>query len=81
MDLTNATFIGLATLGIVNVVTFFKPDLDSRVKFALSVAAAFALTFIPAETGSIILEKMKLALTTAFAMSGVYKLATRAGGR
>jgi hypothetical protein len=80
MDLSSATFIGLMTLGIVNVVTFFKPDLDSKVKFALSVVAAFALTFVPAELGSVILEKAKVALEIAFAASGTYKLATKIGG-
>lgn len=80
-DLTNVTFIGLITLGAVNVITFFRPDLDSRVKFALSVVIAFGLTFVPADTGSMILEKLKLALEIGFGMSGVYKLATRAGGR
>lgn len=81
MDLTNVTLVGLMALGIVNVLGFFKPDLDSRVKFTASLAAAFAVTFIPAEMGVILLDKVKLALEAAFAASGLYKIATKAGGK
>ena len=80
MDLTGATFIGLMTLGAVNVITFFVKDLKSEYKFALSVGIAFALTFVPESVGNIILNKLKVALEIAFAASGSYKLATRAGG-
>jgi hypothetical protein len=80
MDLSNITFVGLATLGIVNVVCLFKPDLDSRLKFIISVVAAFALAFVPASLGSMLLDKMKIALEVAFAASGTYKLAQKAGG-
>jgi hypothetical protein len=41
---------------------------------------AFAFTFVPIDLGNIILEHLKTALTIAFASSGVYKLATKAGG-
>lgn len=78
--LSNATFVGLATLGIVNVITMFKPDIDSKYKFLISVGAAFALTFVPAEFGVIILDKMKVAIEVAFAASGTYKLAQKIGG-
>jgi hypothetical protein len=81
MDFQSLTFVGLMTLGIVNVVTFWKPDMDSKLKFALSIASAFALTFVPAELGNVILEKAKLALEVAFAVSGGYKIATRIGGK
>ena len=78
--LTNITFVGLATLGIVNVVTMFKPGLDSKYKFIVSIVAAFALTFVPAEIGNIVLDKMKVALEVAFSASGTYKLAQKIGG-
>jgi hypothetical protein len=78
--LSNLTFVGLATLGIVNVITLFKSDLDSKYKFLISVVAAFALTFVPASLGTVLLDKMKIAVEVAFAMSGVYKLAQKAGG-
>jgi GTPase involved in cell partitioning and DNA repair len=79
MEIQSLTLTALAAIGIVNVISFFKPDLDSRVKFALSVLAAFAVTFIPPELGSVILEKAKEALVVAFAASGAYKIATKAG--
>lgn len=80
MDITTLTLTGLTAIGVVNVATFFKPDMDSRVKFALSVLAAFVVTFVPADIGMIILDKAKEALVAAFAASGTYKIATKAGG-
>lgn len=80
MDLANVTFIGLMTVGVINVFTFFYPEADSKAKFALSLAVAFGLTFVPPEIGSVILEKAKQALEVAFAASGTYKLAQKVGG-
>jgi len=80
MDLSNITFIGLMVVGVVNVVTFFKKDIKSEYKFAISLFVAFALTFVPESIGNMILDKAKIALEIAFAASGTYKLATRAGG-
>lgn len=78
--LANITFVGLATLGIVNAITMFVPGLESKHKFLISIVAAFALTFIPADIGNMLLEKMKEAVMVAFAASGTYKLAQKAGG-
>lgn len=80
MDFTSMTFAGLATLGVVNVIGFFKPNLDSKVKFALSFGAAMAFLFVPADLGSMLAEKAKQAIEIAFAVSGAFKLATRMGG-
>lgn len=80
MDITNVSLVGLIALGIVNVISFFKPEMDSRVKFAASLIAAFAVTFIPEEIGIILLDKIKLALEAAFAASGVYKMTQKIGG-
>lgn len=80
MDLSNMTFAGLATVGIVNVATFFMPNLNSKTKFALSICAAFALTFVPKELGIELYDKVKTALEIAFAVSGTYKMATKLGG-
>ena len=80
MDLTNITFVGLVTVGAVNVISFFKPKLDSKVKFGISVGVAFALGFVPVEMGSIILDKAKIAIEVALAASGAYKVASKAGG-
>lgn len=81
MDLVNITLAGLVAVGVVNVLTIFKPELDSKVKFGASVVAAFAVTFIPADLGNVILENAKIALAAAFAASGVYKMAMKAGGK
>lgn len=81
MDIASATFIGLVTLGTVNVITFFYPNLDSKVKFGLSVITAFILTFVPASVGVLVLDKAKLAIETALAVSGSYKLAMKVGGK
>jgi hypothetical protein len=80
-DLGSLTFIGLITIGVVNVISFFKPTLDSKIKFAVSLVVAFGLTFVPVAIGSIILEKAKVALEIAFASSGGYKIAQKVGGQ
>lgn len=80
MDFQSLTFAGLATLGAVNVVCFFYPNLDSKIKFALSVVFAFALLFVPAELGVLVADKAKEALGIALAVSGGYKLAQKVGG-
>lgn len=80
MDFGSLTLAGLVAVGVVNVIGFFKEDLDSRVKFALSLLAAFAVTFVPVDLGIVVLDHAKTALAVAFAASGVYKIATKAGG-
>lgn len=80
MDIASLTFLGLIGLGTVNVITFFRPDLDPRVKFGLSFLVIFLATFVPVEMGNIILDKAKVALETALVFSGVYKLSQKIGG-
>ena len=80
MDLANMTFVGLMTLGFVNVLTFYLPNMDSKVKFSVSVLFAFGLGFVPVEIGSVILEKAKSAIEVALMASGAYKVAQKAGG-
>lgn len=81
MDTSSVTFIGLATLGVVNAVTLFKSDIESKYKFLISIVAAFALTFVPAELGNELLDKMKVAVEVALAASGTYKLSQKMGGQ
>lgn len=82
MDLEGLTLAGLAALGVVNVISFFKPDLDSKVKFAASAIAAFVvIAFVPQDLGNQVLEQAKEALVIAFAASGLYKVASKAGGK
>lgn len=80
MDLETMTLAGLVAVGLVNVLTMWKPGLDSKIKFGISALAAFAVLFIPVNLGNLILEKAKEALTVAFAASGAYKIAQKAGG-
>lgn len=80
LDLANITFIGIASIGAVNVLTFFKPNLDSRYKFAFGVIFAFLLTYVPLTLQADLLERIKTAIAVAFAGSGAYKLADKAGG-
>lgn len=80
MDLINLSLAGLSAVGAVNVATFFKPDLKSEVKFALSfISALLIIALVPVDLGNIILEYVKQALVIAFAMSGTYKLVTKVG--
>ena len=80
MDLTNLTLAGLAAVGIVNVVTFFRRDLASEIKFALSAVSAFlVIALVPVDLGNTILDYAKQALMIAFSMSGAYKIASVAG--
>lgn len=82
MDLNSTTLAGLAAVGVVNVVSFFKPTLDSRVKFALSVVTAFLIiALVPVSLGEKLFDQAKQALVIAFGMSGIYKIASKAGGQ
>jgi hypothetical protein len=74
MDIASLTLTGLVAIGTVNIISFFKPNLDSRVKFFLSFIVAFGVTFIPAELGNLLLNNAKIALEAALGGSGVYKL-------
>ena len=80
MDFMNMGFITLMTVGFVNIVTFFKPNFDSKMKIGIAVAFAFLLTFVPPDWGSMIAEKLKIAIETALLVSGTYKLAQKIGG-
>lgn len=80
IDLGTATLAGLAVIGAVNVATIFRPTLDSKTKFLISLVVAFIIGFIPAELGSVILTRAKDAIAIAFAASGGYKLFQVTGG-
>lgn len=81
IDFASLTLAGLAVLGAVNVATIFKPTLSSKSKFILSLVVAFAVSFVPADFGNIILNHLKDAITVALAASGTYKIASKAGGQ
>lgn len=79
-DYQSLTLSGLVAVGVVNVLTMWKPTMDAKLRFGLSALAAFLVTFVPVELGNVLLEKAKDALMVAFAASGVYKIAQKAGG-
>lgn len=79
MDLTNVTLVGIAAIGTVNVISFFKPTMDSKLKWFLSFLVALTISFIPADLGSILLTHVKDAIYAATVGSGLYKIATKIG--
>lgn len=81
MDLTNIGFVALMTIGFVNVLSFWKPTMDSKVKIGVSIAFAFVLTFIPADMGNLIANKLKEAIEIALLATGGYKVAQKVGGQ
>ena len=81
MDLLSVGFVGLMTLGFVNVLTFWKPNLDSKIKFSVSLVFAFALLWVPADLGNMLAEKIVKAAEIALAASGGYKVAQKIGGQ
>lgn len=80
IDLANASFGLLMSIGFVNVLTFFKPDMNSQFKFFLTIIFAFALTYVPADLQSDLLNRAKVAIELALAGSGTYKVAQKIGG-
>lgn len=80
MDTIDIVKLGLIVLGAVNVATLFYPTMDSKYKWVLSFIVALVFLFLPVSLGNVILDKLKVALEVAFAASGGYKLATKAGG-
>ena len=73
------TLVSLAAIGTVNVISFFKPAMDSKVKWFLSFVAALGISFVPADLGSILLTHIKDAIYSATIGSGIYKVATKIG--
>lgn len=80
LDLQSATLGILAVVGVVNVLVMFRPESTSKEKFVVSTLVALAVSFIPLELSNAILTHVKDALVTAFAASGAYKIAQKAGG-
>ena len=76
----NTTLAGLVAIGAVNVLTMWKPDMDSKVKFLISFIVAFLVLFVPPDLGNILLDKAKEAIIIALSASGVYKLTQKIGG-
>lgn len=80
MDFGSLTLTALFAVGAVNAVLLFKPEISSKTKFVISFVAAFIAFFIPADLGNLILNAAKEAIAAAIIGSGIYKVATKAGG-
>lgn len=84
MDFGSLTLTALFAVGAVNAVLLFFPTLDqpeySKYKFLISFIAAMVAFFIPADLGAVLLNAIKEAIAAAIIGSGIYKVATKAGG-
>lgn len=81
MDLTAITFPALVTIGVVNVISFFKPELKSEYKFGISLIVAIVLSFIPETLQNDLLARTIDGINIALVASGGYKIAQKIGGK
>lgn len=72
IDLQTIGFVALATFGSVSAVNFFK-QMDSRQNFLLSVGFALAFSFVPADLGNVIVNKIRDAVAVAVTLNGAYQ--------
>lgn len=72
IDLETLGFVGLVSFGLVALVNY-KYHLSPVQNFALSVAFAFALSFVPADWGNFFFNKLKEALAIAGVVNGAYQ--------
>lgn len=80
METIDVVKLGLIALGAVNVALMFRPNLESKYKWLLSFGVALVFLLLPESLGNVVMDKVKVALEVAFAASGGYKLASKAGG-
>lgn len=81
VDFSSMSLVALVIIGVVNVISFFKPDIDSKIKFGVAVVVAIAVGFIPPEIAGEWQWRITQALMAAFASSGVYKVSQKIGGQ
>lgn len=72
IDIQTIGFVALATFGSVSAVNYFY-KLNSRGNFLLSIVFAFIFGFIPADLGSIILNRVRDAFAVAVTLNGAYQ--------
>lgn len=72
LDIQTLGFVALATFGAVSAVNF-KWKLSSQANFLLSVLFAIAFSFVPADLGSVIANKIKEAVVIATMLNGAYQ--------
>lgn len=72
ISLFNLGFVPFATFGAVAAFNFWK-KLDSKQNFLLSVGFAIAFSFVPADWGNVILNKVKDGVSVAVVLNGAYQ--------
>ncbi len=78
IDFQTATFVMLATFGAVHFICYilekrFGTVLASDAKIMLSVVIAFCLSFVPAELGSQLADRIRDAITVGITLNGAYQ--------
>lgn len=76
MDIFALGSTAIITFGIVWAISLFI-KLDSRFKFGLSVVIAVAVSFIPADLGNEIMNRVKDGVGIATALAGFYQMMSK----
>jgi len=75
-------YVALITFGVVWIVSKvaekrFKIELDSDTKFGLSVVVAIAVSFIPADLGNEIVNRIRDGFGVATGIAGFYQMSSK----
>lgn len=78
LDVSAMGFVGVATFGTVAAANLLYKnrkgvELSSGMKLAFSVVVAIAFGFVPADLGSIILNKVRDGISVALLLHGFYQ--------
>ena len=76
LGLQTMSFVALASFGSVAVINF-KCKLTPMQNFFLSVVFALAYSFVPAQLGNQIADKVKNALAVAISINGAFQLLSK----
>lgn len=74
IDIKTISFVALATFGTVSAINF-RYKLNSQGNFLLSLVFALLYSFVPADLGNIILNKIRDAYAIAVVLNGAYQFA------
>lgn len=78
IDLVSMGYVGAITFGLTWIVDLLIPQvLTSKQKFLLSVIIAIAVSFVPADMGNFIVNKLRDGLAVASAIAGVYQFSAK----
>lgn len=74
MNVLEMGFIAIATFGSVSALNYFWKNATTQRNFLMSLLFAFAFSFVPADMGNIIANKVKDAVAVAVALNGLYQM-------